>query len=130
MTLKLDRQAYYWPGLIGFAILFVANFVANPIFVQPDNWLPVLLGAAPFIITTWAETVPILSGNGDLDLSVGPLAGLVNAVVAFTLPAWGITDPVSMIVIALAIGVASGLLNGFLVTIVRVQPIIATLGTF
>jgi ribose transport system permease protein len=35
-----------------------------------------------------------------------------------------------VILIALAIGLASGLLNGFLVTIVGVQPIIATLGTF
>jgi ribose transport system permease protein len=130
MTLRIDRQAYYWPALIGFAILFVANYVANPIFVNQDNWQPVLLGAAPFILTTWAQTVPILSGNGDLDLSVGPLAGLVNAFVAATLPAWGMTDPVSVIAFALGIGVASGLLNGFLVTIVRVQPIIATLGTF
>jgi ribose transport system permease protein len=130
MTLKVDRQAYYWPALIAFAILFIANIVANPIFVNRDNWQPVLLGAAPFIITTWAQTVPILSGNGDLDLSVGPLAGLVNAFIASTLPAWGITDPASVILIALGIGLASGLLNGFLVTIVRVQAIIATLGTF
>ncbi len=130
MKFKLDRQAYYWPALFAFAILFVGNIVANPIFVSHDNWRPVLLGAAPFIITTWAQTVPILSGNGDLDLSIGPLAALVNAVLASTLPDLGITDPVSMIVIALAIGLASGLLNGFLVTIVRVQPIIATLGTF
>jgi ribose transport system permease protein len=131
MRFKLDLHAYYWPAVIGFAVLFLANFAANPIFVSQDNWRPVLLGAAPFIITTLAQTVPILSGNGDLDLSVGPLAGLVNAVMAATLPEqFGITDPFSMITIALGIGVASGLLNGFLVTIVRVQPIIATLGTF
>jgi ribose transport system permease protein len=130
MTFKIDWNAYYWPALAGFVILFVGNIVANPIFISQDNWRPVLLGAAPFIITTWAQTVPIMSGNGDLDLSIGPLAGLVNAVLAFTLPNMGITDPVSMITIALAIGVMSGLINGFLVTIVRVQPIIATLGTF
>ena len=58
-------------GAAGFAILFVGNIVANPIFVSQDNWRPVLLGAAPFIITTWAQTVPILSGNGDLDLRSG-----------------------------------------------------------
>lgn len=130
MKFHFDRGAYFWPALIGFAILFVANIVANPIFISQDNWRPVLIGAAPFIITTLAQTVPILSGNGDLDLSIGPLAGLVNALLAATLPAWGITDPVSMIGIALGVGVASGLLNGFIVTIVRVQPIIATLGTF
>jgi ribose transport system permease protein len=130
MKFKIDWGAYYWPALAAFALVFVGNIIANPIFVSQDNWRPVLLGAAPFIITTWAQTVPIMSGNGDLDLSIGPLAGLVNAVLAMTLPDLGITDPFSMIAIALAIGVASGLLNGFLVTIVRVQPIIATLGTF
>jgi ribose transport system permease protein len=130
MKFQFDRGAYFWPALIGLAVLFVANIVANPIFISQDNWRPVLIGAAPFIITTLAQTVPILSGNGDLDLSIGPLAGLVNALLAATLPDWGITDPVSMIAIALAVGVASGLLNGFIVTVVRVQPIIATLGTF
>ena len=67
-----------------------------------------LLGAAPFIITTLAQTVPILSGNGDLDLSIGPLAGLVNALLAMTLPDMGITDPFSMISIALGHRLASG----------------------
>jgi ribose transport system permease protein len=42
----------------------------------------------------------------------------------------GWTDPVSILGITLLVGVASGLLNGIMVAIVRVQPIIATLGTY
>jgi ribose transport system permease protein len=129
--MKIDGHAYYWPPVIAFLVLFAANVAADPSFIGPDNWRSVLLGAAPFILTTLAQSVPILSGNGSIDLSVGPLAGLVNAVVASTLIAEnGITDPISNIAIALAIGVASGMLNGILVTVVRIQPIIATLGTF
>jgi ribose transport system permease protein len=42
----------------------------------------------------------------------------------------GWADPVSIVGVTLGVGVASGLLNGAMVSIVRVQPIIATLGTF
>jgi ribose transport system permease protein len=127
---RIDTRSYAWPTLAGFAVLFIANVVANPIFISPDNWLPVLLGAAPFILTALAQTPPVLSGNGGIDLSVGPLAGLVNAVVSMSLVGHDVTNPAVIIAAVLAMGLASGLLNGFLVTVVRVQPIIATLGTF
>jgi ribose transport system permease protein len=55
---------------------------------------------------------------------------MVNALVAAMLVPHGWSDPVSVIGIALGVGVLSGLLNGFMVAVVRVQPIIATLGTF
>ena len=77
-----------------------------------------------------AQTAPVLSGDGGIDLSVGPLAGLVNALVAAVLVPNGWSDPVSVIGASLAVGVLSGLLNGFMIAVVRVQPIIATLGTF
>jgi ribose transport system permease protein len=130
MKARLDLRSYAWPALGAFVVLFAANVIANPTFVSPDNWRPVLVGAAPFILTALAQTPPVLSGNGGIDLSIGPLAGLVNAVVASVLYSHGIVDPASTILIALAIGVASGLANGILVTVLRVQPIIATLGTF
>lgn len=127
---RIDLRRYAWPALGGFVVLFIANVIANPIFISPDNWRPVLIGIAPFVLTAVAGTAPIMSGNGGIDLSVGPLAGLVNAVVAMTLVGNGITNPVIIIAAVLGMGLASGLLNGFLVTVVRVQPIIATLGTF
>jgi ribose transport system permease protein len=130
MKEKIDWRRYSWPALIACVVLMIANTAANPSFVSPDNWRPVLIAASPFIITALAQTVPILSGNGSLDLSVGPLAGLVSAVIASTLGRNGILDPVSTIGAALAIGIASGLINGVLVAVARVQPIIATLGTF
>ncbi|HEX4111813.1 MAG TPA: ABC transporter permease [Stellaceae bacterium] len=130
MTARFDFRGYAWPALVGCLILLIANEIANPTFIYQDNWQSVMLAAAPFILTALAQTAPVLSGNGGLDLSVGPLAGLVSAVIASTLGRNGITDPVSTIAAALGIGVASGLFNGILVAVARVQPIIATLGTF
>ena len=42
----------------------------------------------------------------------------------------GFSDPFSIIGASLLVGVLSGLLNGFMIAVVRVQPIIATLGTY
>jgi len=130
MRPKFDWRIYSWPALIACLVLLIANEIANPTFIYQDNWQSVLLAAAPFILTALAQTAPVLSGNGGLDLSVGPLAGLVSAVIASTLGRNGITDPVTTIAVALGIGIGSGLINGILVAVARVQPIIATLGTF
>jgi ribose transport system permease protein len=121
---------YAWPVLGAVVIFIILNAWASPAFTNPSIWNGMLVGATPFIIMAMAQAVPVLSGDGGIDLSVGPLAGLVNALItAFLIPR-GWSDPLSVIGVSLAVGVLSGLLNGFMVAVVRVQPIIATLGTF
>ena len=90
-----------------------------------------LAGAAPVTILSIAVTVPILAGNGGIDLSIGPLVSLINVSIV-TLAADGHipSAPYAVIPVALTIGVASGLVNGFLVAVMRIQPIVATLGTY
>ena len=74
-----------------------------------------------------AATMTIVMVMNDFDLSVGSMASLAG-VVAATLfameyPVWmGLTG-------ALLVGVAGGLFNGFLVSIVGILPFVATLGT-
>ncbi len=126
----LRSRSYAWPVLGALVLFTILNGIASPAFVDPANWNAVLVGAAPAIITAMAQAIPVLSGDGGIDLSVGPLAGVVNALIAAVLVSHGWSDPVSIIGVTLAVGIASGLLNGFMVAIVRVQPIIATLGTF
>ena len=94
--------------------------------------LGVTLGLmAPLILGAIASTPAILSGGGGIDLSVGPLMGLVNAlVVQEVILRWGVSSPTVIIPLALAVGIGSGLLNGALVAILRVQAIVATLGTY
>ncbi|HXD91458.1 MAG TPA: ABC transporter permease [Candidatus Binataceae bacterium] len=111
-------------------IFAILNAAASPAFTDSGNWNGMLIGAAPFIITAMAQTAVVMSGDGGVDLSVGPLAGLVNALIASVLVPHGWTDPFSIVGATLLVGVASGLLNGIMVAVVRVQPIIATLGTY
>jgi ribose transport system permease protein len=73
----------------------------------------------------------ILGGRGGIDVSIGPLMGLVNALIVQTLIAdAGISSPWAVVPAALAIGAAAGALNGLLAVLVRIQPIVATLGTY
>jgi ribose transport system permease protein len=130
MKAAIRQRAYAAPVLIVVLILILLNAAFEPSFVSPVNWASILAAASPFILTALAQAAPVLSGNGGIDLSVGPLAGLVNAVLVAILVANGLDGPLPMIGATLALGVLSGLVNGALVCLVRVQPIIATLGTF
>ena len=90
-----------------------------------------LIGAAPFIITAMAQTAVVMSGDGGVDLSVGPLAGLVNALIASVLVPHGWTDPcLPRSAPPCLLASLRAFLNGIMVAVVRVQPIIATLGTY
>jgi len=126
----ITNRRYAWPILVALVIFAILNAAASPAFTDSGNWNGMLIGAAPFIITAMAQTAVVMSGDGGVDLSVGPLAGLVNAFIASVLVPHGWTDPVSIVGASLLVGVASGLLNGIMVAVVRVQPIIATLGTY
>ena len=126
----LRQRLYAAPVLATMLLTVLLNVALNPSFADRANWAQVLAAATPFIITAMAQAVPILSGDGGIDLSVGPLAGLVNAVLVAVLVPAGFDGPLPMIGATLAMGIAAGLLNGALVCLVRVQPIIATLGSF
>jgi ribose transport system permease protein len=57
--------------------------------------------------------------------------GFVNAIVIQTLfLSAGISSPLVLIPAALVVGAVIGAVNGFMTTIIRIQPIVATLGTY
>ncbi len=112
------------------AILFVGNLIENPEFIASDQIAGTLAIAAPFVIAAVASTPSILSGGGGIDLSVGPLLGFVNVILVVRLIPEGLDDPYVAVPILLGIGALVGLVNGFLVAVVRLQPIVATLGTY
>lgn len=64
---------------------------------------------------------------GDFDLSIAGVISVVNAYLAAHLASGGGVLPA--IVLCLAIGLGVGLINGFLVTVIRVESMAATLAT-
>jgi ribose transport system permease protein len=74
-----------------------------------------------------AFAMTIVMAMGDYDLSVGSMASLSGIVAAVVFRE---TDMVALGVgLALLIGLAGGLLNGFLVSYIGILPFVATLGT-
>jgi ribose transport system permease protein len=123
-------------GTAGFApvllvILLVVNVLLNPARFAPGAWGTVIGLAAPLVGAAIASTPVVLAGRGGIDVSVGPLMGFVNALLVKTLIMdLGITSPFVLVPAAIAIGASVGAFNGFLATVVRIQPIVATLGTY
>ena len=121
---------------VGFAVvmlvvLLVLNVALNPARFQPVGWGTLLGLAAPLIGAAIASAPVILAGRGGIDISVGPLMGFVNALVIQVLFLnLGISSPWIIVPAALLVGAAVGATNGVLATIVRIQPIVATLGTY
>ena len=66
--------------------------------------------------------------SAGIDLSVGSLVALVSVVVAYCLNLG--YDPLVAVFIGVSTGVIGGLLNGVLITRIKVTPFIVTLGTF
>ena len=78
----------------------------------------------------WPPRPSILSGGGGLDLSVGPLAIFCNILIVHKFFPGSIDSGWAAVPLLLAIGAAVGAANGVLVTVLRYQPVIATLCTF
>lgn len=114
-----------------FVVLLIINIALNPVRFAPSNWGLVLGLAAPLLLTSLAITVPFLAGRGSIDISVGPLVGLINVIVVqLVITQGGVSSPFIIVPVALALGVFAGVLNGLLAAIIRIQPIVATLGTY
>src|SRR6185436_16236129 len=126
--LPLELIGGWEVGLIIFLILlYLAGVYINPKFFGSTAALSsVMRDAARYGVMAVGMTFVIV--NKDLDLSVGSLYGLTAAVFAVCFaPSYFNTGLFLAIVWTLAIGLLVGLINGVLVTILRVPSFIATL---
>jgi ribose/xylose/arabinose/galactoside ABC-type transport system permease subunit len=94
-------------------------------FLSPDSVINLLRTAVPILTLSGAFTLLMISGY--IDLSVGSAMSLSAVVFA-----WLVLNGFSFfpaIALTLLLGVALGVLNGALVTKLRITPVIATLVT-
>ena len=110
-------------------VLLVANIIARSSFATPSSWPATLATFAPFALAAMASTPQILSGGGGIDISIGPLLNFVSIMIVAVLIPHGLGSAAVVIPIALGIGIGVGLINGMLVTVLRYQPVLATLCT-
>ena len=109
--------------IIGYCTLFV---IAQHRFPGGFELTSTLDNTMPLAFAALAQTLVVLTQG--IDLSVGGVIDLTNAVAAQTL--MGGPVPTALWTVAiLLIGAACGLLNGVLVAVGRLQPILVTLAT-
>ena len=107
------------------AVLILSFAAASPSFLAPANVAGALHAMAP--ITVIASGLAIVVMMGQLDISVGSIAFVAMAVAAVVME-HGVS-PALACAAALGIGAGLGAFNGFVVCILRVDPLIATLGS-
>lgn len=98
--------------------------VTSEFFLRPDNLLNILTAIAVTGILAIPATMLLIAGQ--VDLSVGSGAAFAGVVFAVLHSTYGI--PAAFLV-AIVIGIVSGAVNGFLVTVVGINSLITTLGT-
>jgi ribose transport system permease protein len=107
-------------------IIFVAFGVLNHNFLQISNLSDISISASIDATIGLGLTFVIITGG--IDLSVGSTASLVGIVAANAMVN-GHVAPAVAVVIGLVLGFVCGAINGILVTVFRLPPFIATLGT-
>ena len=100
--------------------------IQAPQFLSASNLTSVLVLSAIIAIAAVGEALVIITRN--VDLSVEAMMGLVAFSVADLLKFHVVGVPEAMIC-GLLLGLALGMFNGFLVAVVHVPSIVATLGT-
>lgn len=133
---KLLRHHLFWPvvALVG---LLVANAIARPGFLSigfRDGHLvgapiEILRTSAPLLLVALGMTLVIATRG--IDLSVGAVVAVSGAValshIASSPDPTSPTTALTAVGIALALCLVLGVWNGFLVSVLGIQPIIATL---
>ena len=114
-----------WGLLIVFILICVLFAVLTPVFLRPSNLINVTRQVS--IIGIAAVGTALLMISGGIDLSIGSQLAFSGLVVAIMLNKWNLPVPLS-ITGTLLISVFIGIVNAFLVTKIKIPPLIATLG--
>lgn len=109
-------------------ISFGGTFILNPFNLQSIT----IFAVAPLLLAT-GQTFVIISGG--IDLSLGFIMGLAAVVAAHAINAFtpGLGMPMAVLLgflIAVLVAAVPGIINGLLVSRLRVPPFIGTLGMF
>ncbi|MCI1955045.1 MAG: sugar ABC transporter permease YjfF [Oscillospiraceae bacterium] len=110
--------------------LFLAMYIAGMVvfsdkgFGKPQMFLNLLISNAGLIVIGCGLTIVMVTGG--IDISVGSVIALVCMVMADLMENKGVS-PYAAVLAALLIGLAFGVVQGFLISYLNIQPFIVTL---
>ncbi|WP_145489958.1 ABC transporter permease [Yersinia aleksiciae] len=117
---------YKWGMLLTVVALIALFGLASENFLDPNNIINILRSIA--IVTVIAIGVSISLSIGGFDLSVGSTASLANAIVV-SLFVWYGFGTTGAIVLTLLICTLVGLFNAFLIVVLKIPDMLATLAS-
>jgi simple sugar transport system permease protein len=133
---KVLKHRLIWPSAALLALILL-NFISRPTFLRVTvqdgelygSIIDILRNSAPLMLVALGMTLVIATRG--IDLSVGAQMAISGAVALTIIADSPTPDEFGTVAIAIAAGVLTtlvfGLWNGFLVAVVGIQPIIATL---
>ncbi len=135
-TMTSTRTPSHWLGTLArqrevslvliMLVLGTLVAIAAPQFLAPTNLGNVATLASIIAVAAVGQAVVVITRS--IDLSVEAIMGLVAYVVAITLEQHTLGAN-EAIVAGVALGLGLGMVNGFIVTVLKVPAIVATLGT-
>jgi simple sugar transport system permease protein len=133
---KILKHRLFWP-VVALVALIVLNTVARPSFISVTvqngqlygALIDILRNSAPLMLVSLGMMIVIATRG--IDLSVGAIMAVSGAVALTIISGSPTPDDLGTVLVAIAVGVlvslVLGVWNGFLVAVVGIQPIIATL---
>ena len=114
-------------GFVMILVLVVIGFsMTSKHFLSVSNMMGLLHATVPLAILASGLAMVVLTGK--LDVSVGSIAFLSTAIGGSLLVRLNFPPVVAFSIMAV-IGMLCGLINGFIVVVLRVNPLITTMGT-
>ncbi|WP_417689199.1 ABC transporter permease [Roseibium sp.] len=123
----LQRFAASWELLLlcVAVAVFTLNSFASPYFLDPWNLSDATFNFTEKAMIAFAMALLIISG--EIDLSVASIIALASTAMGFAVQLGA--DTPTLILVGLAVGLACGAFNGFLVTGIGLPSIVVTIGT-
>lgn len=113
------------PVFVLLLLIFLAIFAMNPSFAEPRSMMAFAKQASPLVVLAIGQYFVIVSG--EFDLSVGSLVG-AQVVIAARLIDGDPERTLPVVGLMVLFGVAVGLVNGVVTTVLKVPSLITTLG--
>ncbi len=110
--------------LLGLVALFIVLSVTSSAFLTSGNLLNILSQWTPVCFMALGGTLVLIAGGFDLSIgAIFAMAGIVSVMVA------NATTPAIGMLAGVAVGGSLGLANGFLVSVLRMNVFVATIGS-
>jgi ribose transport system permease protein len=125
---KFQKENSYSLALFLFILGLIVNLILQPTLIQPRVINGNLRAWLPIILLSVGQAVVMIGGG--LDLSVGTLVSLGNAILVTQITEETTTiNNLIFIFVVILVGAAGGLLNGFTTAALGLQPMITTYAT-